>query len=262
MSRVSVDIKDHIAHVTLTRGDKMNAVDIEMAEAIVEAGERLKEDSNVRAVVLSGEGRSFCAGLDVANFSIFASQDPYDRVMPRTHGEANLFQEVALVWRKVPVTVIAALHGNVFGAGMQLALGADMRFAHPDTQLAIMEMKWGLVPDMGGMVLLPHLVRSDVLRKLTYTAEPVGAGQAQEYGLVTELAENPFEAALGMAQKIAGKSPSAIRAAKRLIGYAESGASAADVLLEESREQTALIGGADQLEQIAANLQKREPNFD
>lgn len=262
MTRVSVEIKDHIALVTLTRGDKMNAVDIEMAEAIVAAGEQVKDDANVRAVVLSGEGRAFCAGLDVMNFAAFAAQDPYDLVMPRTHGEANLFQEVALVWRKVPVPVIAALHGTVFGAGFQLALGADMRFAHPDTQLAVMEMKWGLVPDMGGMVLLPHLVRSDVMRRLIYTNEVISAEQALDYGVVTELADNPFEAALGMAQKIAGKSPSAIRAAKRLIGYAESGAGAAEVLLEESREQTALIGNADQREQIAANLQKRAAKFE
>ncbi len=262
MSRVSVEIKDHIAHVTLTRGDKMNAVDIAMAEAIVAAGEQVKADADVRAVVLSGEGRAFCAGLDVMNFAAFAAQDPYDLVMPRTHGEANLFQEVALVWRKVPVPVIAALHGTVFGAGFQLALGADMRFCHPDTKLAVMEMKWGLIPDMGGMVLLPHLVRSDVMRRMIYTAEPILAPQALEYGVVSELAENPLEAAQKMAQVIASKSPSAIRAAKRLIGYAESGAGASDVLLEESREQTALIGNADQREQIAANLQKRAPKFD
>lgn len=261
MPRVTVEIKDHIAQVTLSRGDKMNAVDIEMAEAIVAAGERLKEDANVRAVVLTGEGRAFCAGLDVANFAAFAVQDPFDMVMPRTHGEANLFQEVALVWRKVPVPVIAALHGTCFGAGLQLALGADMRFAHPDTQLAVMEMKWGLVPDMGGMVLLPHLVRSDVMRRLVYTAEPVSAAQALDMGLVTELAENPQETAMEMAHKIAGKSPSAIRAAKRLMAIAESGASPAEVLLEESREQTSLIGNADQREQIAANLQKRAPKF-
>lgn len=262
MARVSVEIVDHIAHVTLTRGDKMNAVDIEMAEAIVATGEQLKGDARVRAVVLSGEGRAFCAGLDVMNFAAFAAQDPFDLVMPRTHGEANLFQEVSLVWRKVPVPVIAALHGTVFGAGFQLALGADMRFCHPDTQLAVMEMKWGLVPDMGGMVLLPHLVRSDVLRRLTYTNEVISAAQALDFGVVTELADNPIEAAIGMAQVIAGKSPSAIRAAKRLITIAESGVSPAEVLLEESREQTALIGNADQMEQIAANLQKRAPVFD
>lgn len=262
MTRVSVEIKDHVALVTLTRGDKMNAVDIEMAEAIVAAGERLKGDVEIRAVVLAGEGRAFCAGLDVMNFAKFAGTDPHELVMPRTHGEANLFQEVALVWRKVPVPVIAALHGNVFGAGLQLALGADYRFAHPETKLAVMEMKWGLVPDMGGMVLMPALVRSDVMRRLVYTAEQVGAEQALGYGLVSELANNPLEAAQKMAQTIAGKSPSAIRSAKRLMSFAESNLSPADVLIEESREQAGLIGNADQMEQIAANVQKRAAKFE
>jgi enoyl-CoA hydratase/carnithine racemase len=170
-------------------------------------------------------------------------------------------QEVCLVWRRVPVPVIAALHGVAFGAGLQLALGADIRIAHPDTRLAIMEMKWGLVPDMGGMVILPGLIRSDVLRRMTYTAEQVQAPQAQALGLVTELADDPLAAALAMATSIAARSPSAIRAAKRLIALAESDASRADVLMAESVEQAALIGRAHQMEQIAANLGGRAPVF-
>ena len=155
MSRVSVEIKDHIAHVTLTRGDKMNAVDMDMAEAIVAAGEQVKTDETVRVVVLSGEGKSFCAGLDVMNFAKFAGTDPEELVMPRTHGLSNLFQRVTMVWRDLDVPVIAALQGAVYGAGFQLASGADIRIAAPDTKLAIMEMKWGLIPDMGGMALWP-----------------------------------------------------------------------------------------------------------
>ncbi len=221
MDRVSIEIKDHIAHVTLTRGDKMNAVDPAMAEAVVAAGTSLIDNADIRAVVLSGEGRAFCAGLDVASFAAFAAQDPEARIMPRSHGDANLMQQVALVWRAVPVPVIAALHGVAFGAGFQMALGADMRIAAPDTKVAIMEMKWGLVPDMGGMVLLPQLTRSDVIRRMTYTAEPIDAAQALGWGLVTELADDPLAAAREMAATIAGKSPSAMRAAKRLIGLSE-----------------------------------------
>lgn len=261
MSRVSIEINDHIAHVTLTRSDKMNAVDMEMAEAIVAAGEQLVADDTLRAVVLSGEGKSFCAGLDVMNFAKFAAGDPEALVMPRTHGLSNLFQRVAMVWREIPVPVIASLHGAVYGAGFQLALGADIRIAHPETQLAIMEMKWGLIPDMGGMVLLPQLVRSDVLRQMTYTAKPVSATKASEWGLVTELSDDPLAAARALAEELSSKSPSAIRAAKRLIGLAESGASEAEVLLAESREQTDLIGKPDQMEVIAANMQKRAPVF-
>ncbi len=260
MSRVSVEIKDHIAHVTLTRGDKMNAVDPAMAEAIVAAGTSLIDNTEIRAVVLSGEGRAFCAGLDVASFAAFAKSDPEARIMPRSHGDANLMQQVALVWREVPVPVIAALHGVAIGAGFQLALGADIRIAAPDTKVAVMEMKWGLVPDMGGMILLPRLTRSDVIRRMTYTAEPILAPQAVEWGLVTELADNPLSAARDMAAMIAGKSPTAIRAAKRLIAVAES-ADAKTVLYHESREQVDLIGKPHQMEVIAANLQKRAPKF-
>jgi len=261
MSRVTTEIKDHIAHVTLTRGDKMNAVDPDMAEAIVAAGTALIDNTDIRAVVLSGEGRGFCAGLDVASFAKFASQDPVERVMPRTHGDSNLMQEVCTVWRKVPVPVIAAMQGVAYGAGLQLAMGACIRIAHPDTKLAIMEAKWGLVPDMGGMVIWPHLLRSDVLRLLTYTAEPLTAAEGQGMGLVTRLSDTPLEDARALAQVIAGKSPSGTRAAKRLIDVAESGADAATVLYEESREQAELIGKPHQMEIIAANMQGRAPNF-
>lgn len=260
MSRVSVDITDHIARVTLTRPDKMNAVDPQMAEAIVRAGQSLME-SDIRAVVLSGEGKSFCAGLDVMSFANFAAGDPEALVMPRTHGNTNIFQEVAMVWRRLPVPVIAALHGAVYGAGLQLALGADIRIAAPDAKLAIMEMKWGLIPDMGGMVLLPRLARSDVIRLMVYSAQPVAADQARDWGLVTELSDDPQTAAQEMAQEIAGKSPSAIRAAKRLIAVSESGADEDTILLAESREQAGLIGRPHQMEVIAANMAKRPPVF-
>lgn len=260
MPRVTTEIEGHVAHVTLTRPDKRNAVDPEMAEAIVAAGHAL-QDAEIRAVVLSGAGQAFCAGLDVMSFAALAQGDLQALVLPRTHGDTNLFQEVAMVWHRLPVPVIAALHGAVYGAGFQLALGADIRIASPDTRLAIMEMKWGLVPDMGGMALLPRLTRSDVIRRLTYTAAPVEAAQAAAWGLVTEVCDDPHAAAQGLARDIAGRSPAAVRAAKRLISVAESGAPVADVLMAESREQAALIGGPEQMEQIAANMAGRAPVF-
>ena len=260
MSRVTVTHQDHVAHVILTRADKMNAMDPDMIAAIIDAGRQVAA-SEARAVVLSGEGNAFCAGLDVMSFAAMAGQDPHRLIEPRTHGDTNRWQEVALVWRRVEVPVIAAIHGVCFGAGMLLALGADIRIAAPETKFAIMEMKWGLVPDMGGMVLLPHLVRSDVLRQLTYTAQPVDAAQAERWGLVTTLADDPLAAARDLAAGIAGKSPSAIRAAKRLIEVAESGAPRADVLMAESREQAALVGKPHQMEVIAAQMQKRPAVF-
>ncbi len=259
MARVSVEYEGHIARVTLTRGDKMNALDEAMMTSIIAAGEEVAA-SDARVAVLSGEGKSFCAGLDMASFAAMGSKDPKEFLMPRTHGESNFFQQVAMVWRSVPIPVIAALHGAVYGGGLQLALGADIRIASPDTKLSLMEMKWGLVPDMGGMPLLTHLIRSDVLRQMTYTARPVLAHQAESWGLVTSLSPDPLAAALDLAEEIAGKSPSAIRGAKRLIDVAES-ASRADVLLAESAEQAKLIGTPEQMEQVMANMQGRKPNF-
>jgi len=262
MARVSVDIKDHTAHVRLTRGDKMNALDPDMLAAIAEAGESLMDNEDVRVVVLSGEGKAFCAGLDVMSFGAMAGKDPVELLEPRTHGNTNLFQQVPLIWRKIPVPVICAIQGVAYGGGFQIALGADVRFAAPGTKMSIMEMKWGIVPDMGGMALLPHLTRSDVIRKLTYTAESFEVEKAAEWGLVTEVVDDPLAAAMALAEEIAGKSPSAIRAAKALIGFSEANMDDPDaVLLEESRVQATLMGKPHQMEVIAANIQKRKPVF-
>lgn len=261
MSRVSVTYQDHIAHVRLTRADKMNAVDQEMITAVIAAGDEIAA-SDARVVVISGEGKAFCAGIDISGLSGMIGKDPAELLMSRTHGNGttNQWQEFAMVWARMDIPVIAAVHGVCFGAGIQLALGADIRIAARDAQFAVMEMKWGIVPDMGGMVLLPKLVRSDVLRRLTYTAEPVGAEQAERWGLVTELADDPLAAAQQLAQVIAGKSPTAIRAAKRLIAVAETADEVA-VLDAESREQVALIGKPHQMEVIAAAFGKRPAVF-
>ncbi len=260
MPRVSIEIKDHVAHVTLNRPDKMNALDSAMIEAIVAAGQELI-DADIRAVVLAGAGQAFCAGLDVQSFGVLAAGGAEAALMPRSHGNTNIFQEIGMVWRRVPVPVIAALHGVTFGGGFQLALGADIRIATPDSKLALMEMKWGLIPDMGAMALLPRLTRSDVIRRMTYSGAPVAAQQALEWGLVTELAEDSLAVAQDIATEIAGKSPAAIRAAKRMIAMAESGADEDAVLLAESREQVALMGTPEQLEVIAANMAGRAPRF-
>ena len=261
MSRVSVTYKDHIAHVRLTRADKMNAVDQDMITALIAAGEEVAA-SDARAVIVSGDGKAFCAGIDISGLSGMIGKDPADLLMPRTHGNGttNQWQEVAMIWSRMDIPVIAAVRGVCFGAGLQIALGADIRIASPDAQFAVMEMKWGIVPDMGGMVLLPKLVRTDVLRKLTYTAAPIGAEQAERWGLVTELADDPLAAAQTLAETIAGKSPSAIRAAKRLIAVAET-EDAKTVLDAESREQVDLLGKPHQMEVIAASFAKRPAVF-
>ncbi|NRB18088.1 MAG: crotonase/enoyl-CoA hydratase family protein [Rhodobacteraceae bacterium] len=259
MARVSIEYKDHIAHVTLTRGDKMNALDSEMVKAIIAAGQEVAT-SDARAVVLSGEGKSFCAGLDLMSFAQMGQVDPNEWLMKRSHHDANEMQEVAMVWRRLPVPVIAAIQGVAYGGGLQLALGADIRIAAADARLSVMELKWGIVPDMGGMALLPRLLRSDVLRRLTYTAEVVPAEQALDWGLVTELADDPLARAVELASQIANQSPAAIRAAKRLIEQAEAEDRRA-VLLAESTAQVALIGKPEQMEVIAAQMGGRKPVF-
>jgi enoyl-CoA hydratase/carnithine racemase len=270
-NRVLIDIQDHIAHVRLNRPDKMNALDDAMFEAINDAGEQLKSNRDVRAVVLSGEGRAFCAGLDMGNFANMASGKPNDataksesatdnlgRLERRTHGLANRAQYTSWVWRELPVPVIAALHGVVFGGGCQISIGADMRFAAPGTKICIMEMRWGLVPDMGATPYLPHLLRDDVLRELTYTNRIIEADQA--LGLVTRVITNPIEAALQTAAEIAARNPEAVRAAKRILNNAPF-QSPQDILLAESREQDKLIGRPNQVEAVMANLEKRAPQF-
>ncbi|WP_299742503.1 crotonase/enoyl-CoA hydratase family protein [uncultured Tateyamaria sp.] len=259
--RVSVTYENHIAHVRLTRADKMNAVDQAMIDGIIAAGNEVAA-SNARVCVISGEGKGFCAGIDIGGLGTMIGKDPVDLMMPRTHGDGttNQWQEVSMVWTRVPMPVIAAVHGVCFGAGMQLALGADIRIAAPDARFAVMEMKWGIVPDMGGMVLMPRLLRSDVMRKLTYTAEPISAEQAEAWGLVTELADDPLAAAMALAEALTLKSPAALRAAKALIGYAQTHAPD-DILLEESRAQAGLMGTPEQMEVVAAQMQKRPPVF-
>jgi enoyl-CoA hydratase/carnithine racemase len=262
MARVEITYENHIAEVRLTRADKMNAVDQKMIDAIIAAGHEVAA-SDARVAVISGQGKAFCAGVDITGLSGMMGKDPAEALMPRTHGDGttNQWQEVAMIWSRLEIPVIAAIHGVCFGAGIQLALGCDIRIAAPGTKFAVMEMKWGIVPDMGGMVLLPKLVRSDVLRRLTYTAEPVDSAQAERWGLITEIADDPRGSALALAETIAGKSPSAIRAAKQLISIAES-ADESTVLEAESRLQSNLIGKPEQMEVIAAQFGKRAAVFD
>ena len=261
MPRLEISEHNHIAHVRLTRADKKNAMDDEMIDALIAAGGQMAQ-SDVRAVVLSGEGDCFCAGIDLSSLTKMIGKDMEALVMTRTHGAGttNRWQEVAMVWHRLPVPVIAAVHGVVYGAGLQLALGADIRIASPDTKLSVMEMKWGIIPDMGGMVLLPRLVRDDVMKRLVYTATPIAATQAENWGLVTEVADDPLGTAFALAGQIATKGPNAVKAAKRLceIAYTES---VEDVLLAEAREQVALLGKPEQMEVIAAEFGKRAPVF-
>ncbi|MGO4331493.1 MULTISPECIES: crotonase/enoyl-CoA hydratase family protein [unclassified Cupriavidus] len=264
--RIVLTIDNGVAEVRLNRPDKMNALDPAMFDALIETGERLMREPDLRAVVLSGEGRAFCAGLDMQSMSGLASGAKNDgdiaagRLAARTHGISNRPQYACMVWRELPVPVIAAVHGVAFGGGLQVALGADIRYLAADARMSVMEIKWGLVPDMAGMVLMRGLVRPDRLRELIYSGRIVGAEEACALGLATAVVDDPRAVALATARAIAARSPDAIRAAKRLMQVGEDGDGAA-VLQAESVEQDRLIGAANQREAVLANLEKRAPVF-
>ena len=259
--RVSIELSGNgVAQVRLTRSDKMNALDPEMFSRIIEAGSVLQRMKGLRAVVLSGEGPAFCAGIDTSTFSRKPSPDEPE-LTERTYGNSNKFQQVAMQWRKLQVPVIAAVHGVCFGGGLQIASGADIRIVHPRTRMAIMELKWGLVPDMGGYALWRGLVRDDVLRELVYTNREFSGAEAQALGFATHVDENPLERATAIATEIANRNPHAIRASKRLqAGMVERGTDA--ILLEESIEQHAIMRSKNQVEAVMAGMEKRKANFE
>jgi enoyl-CoA hydratase/carnithine racemase len=263
--RVRVTVNElGVAEVALVRVSKMNAIDAAMFLALAGAIEQLRNDASVRAVVLHGAGRAFCAGLDMSRFQEMGAGSTGGTtgrdLLERTHGIANTAQQVAWGWRELPVPVIAAVHGVAFGGGLQIALGADIRCVHPETRLAVMEIKWGLVPDMAGCVLLTELARADVVRELTFTGRIVSGVEAQTLGLATRVCDDPLAEARALAAQIAASSPDAIRAAKRLLNGA-SPLRAAEILMAESVEQKALLGTANQREAARAGLEKRVPVF-
>jgi enoyl-CoA hydratase/carnithine racemase len=260
--RTRIDVADHVAEVALTRPDKHNALDRAMFEAIAAAPAQVAATAGVRVAILHGEGPSFCSGLDVGSF-MGAGDDNgsgggfdvlLDRAGPR---HANLAQRVATDWIDLPVPVIAAIHGNCFGGGLQIALGADIRIAAPDARLSVMEARWGLVPDMGITQTITRLMPIDVAKELTFTGRRVSGEEAAALGLVTRVADDPLAAARELAAEIAGRSPHAVRAAKRL--YQQSWPAPADnALVLETELQRGLLGSPNQIAAVVAGM-KNEP---
>ncbi len=262
--RISITmLEDGIADVRMTRVDKMNALDGVQWAALVDAVETLKAMPGLRVVVLSGEGRAFCAGLDLS--SLQNERDPGassagGSLADRTHGIANNAQYAAWGWRELPVPVIAAVHGVAFGAGSQIMAAADIRIVHPETRIAIMEMKWGLVPDVAGMPLWRTQVKDDVLREMIYTNREFNGVEAKEMGFATHVSDDPHAKAMELARVIANKNPHAMRGAKRLCNLTGH-ASDAELLQAESDEQLKVIRTPNQMEAVMAEMQKRKPNF-
>jgi len=267
-NRIEFTVEDHVAHVKLSRADKMNALDNEMFEAIPMVGEEIRSNPSIRVVVISGDGGNFCAGLDKSNFSSMldnsgisiGGDEPAATLEARTHGIANAAQYAVWMWRELPVPVIAAVDGFCLGGGLQIALGADFRYTEAGSKFSILEMRWGIIPDMSSTQIMRHLIRDDVIRELTYTAKIFNAEQAKEWGFVTDIVDDPLQHAMAVAKEIAYKNPDAIRAAKKVIdtSYYQT---ASEGLLMESVEQDKIIGSPNQTEAVMAEMQKRKPMF-
>ena len=264
--RVTITIDAGIADVKMNRPDKRNALDPAMFTALAEAGERLKTEPGVRVVVLSGEGKSFCAGLDMASMQAIAGNGDSADGSSGNAGDmaegriTHLGQQVCWVWQEVPVPVIAAVHGHALGGGIQIALGADLRIVHPDTQMSVREIYWGLVPDMTGTFQLGKLIRPDIAKELTFTARVFPGSEAFDLGLATRLSDDPYADAMTMAREIAGVSPGAVRGAKELINnMAAEGA--AEQFAAERRLIRAQIGTQNQVEAVTASFENRAPAF-
>ena len=266
--RVVVTIRDGIADVRFNRPDKRNALDGDQFTAIADAGERLKSERGLRVVVLSGEGESFCAGLDFSIFGQMAGgglggageRRDGDPGRLTDSGITHLGQQICWVWQELAVPVVAALHGHALGGGLQIALGADIRIAHPDTQLSVRELHWGITPDMTGTFMLTRLVRNDIARELTYTARVLDAREGHALGLVTRLSDTPYEAAMELASEIANRNPHGVQGAKALFNrmFTEG---VAEQFAQERSVIHSLIGTPNQVEAITANLEKRRPVF-
>jgi enoyl-CoA hydratase/carnithine racemase len=275
--RISVSLADGIADVRLNRPDKLNALDQAMFQAICDTGEALKADPGVRVVVLSGEGRGFCAGLDFSSFQAMAGSDgsaSTGRASDRERGDdgalgaigdtagriTHVGQQAAWVWQELEVPVIAAVHGAALGGGLQIALGADLRIVAPDAKLSVLEARWGLIPDMTGTLALPRLVGLDVAKELTFTGRMVSGEEAVRLGLATRVADDPHAAAMELAADLVTKSPDALREGKRLLNLSGT-RSVAEQFADERRTMASLIGSPNQVEATMAYFEKRPPSY-
>lgn len=259
--RVRVTVDDQaIATVSLTRAEKHNGFDLDMLAALLAAARDLRRDRRLRAVLLHGEGPSFCAGLDIKSVLRGPRWRAALAFSQLWWPLRNQFQQVNLVWRELPVPVVALIHGHCFGAGIQLAAAADLRIAHPDARLSIMEAKWGLVPDMGATLTLQRLLRPDVLMDLTLSGRVVAADEALSLGLVSAVDAEPEVRARAWLATVLTRSPDAVAAAKRLFQEAEA-AGDARALAAERRWQRRLMGGANQRRAVQRNLEAEPPPF-
>ena len=259
-NRVEITLESHVAYVTLNRADKLNAIDLKMFEALGAAADRIAGERTVRAVVLHGSGDNFCTGIDLATFANAKLDFAKALKTPVEPSSANVFQRAAYAWRELPIPVVCAIQGVCFGGGLQIALGADIRYASPDAKLSIMEAKWGIIPDMGISATLRHLVAPDHVKELAWSARILDGEEARRLGLVTAVVDDPLAASRELALQCAKRSPEAIRGIKSLVNKAWQH-SEKDALALEAELQAGIIGSANQVEAVQANLARRRPDF-
>lgn len=249
---VLCEIKDKIAFVSFNRPDKYNALNLAVFEQMIAIGEELISNKAIRAVILSGKGKGFCSGLDVK--SMMKTIGASNKVMAKDKPEhQNMVQRIALVWRDVPVPVIAAIHNVCYGGGFQIALGADIRYASPDSRFSIMETKWGLIPDMGGSITFPEVLRIDQAKELTFTGRVFEAPEALELGVITKIVDDPMQAAIELANSLKERSPDALMYGKKLFNetwFASDG----QRLEKETAFQNAITGKLNQLSATGSNM--------
>ena len=260
--RITVDLTNGVADVRLDRGDKMNAMDADMFEALIDTADELAVTPGLRAVVLSGNGPSWCAGLDISMFAGMANGPDSDgSIGAMVPGKiTHRAQQAVWGWHELPVPVIGAIHGVAFGAGFQLAIGCDIRIVHPEVRMSVLEIRWGITPDMTCTHLLPGIVGADVAKELIWTGREVGGEEALRVGLATRVSDDPHTDAMELATTIASKNPDAIRAGKRLVeaAYAQDYAAA---FAKEREEIFALIGSPNQTESVTAWFEKRPAEY-
>lgn len=258
-SHIRLTLEDELALVTLNRPDKHNALTLDMLRDLVAVARRLRKNSQVRAVILEGTGASFCAGLDFKS----TSKNPVgvlQAFVSKPRQLTNRFQQAAWCWRELPVPVIAAIHGHCYGGGLQIALGADFRYATADARLSVMEIKWGLIPDMSGTLMLRELLPIDIAKRLAMTGEVLSGEQAEALNLVTEVCADPVAAARQLAETLMSKSPDALASAKEVLQrnwLAED----KEALKNERHLQARLMAGRNQRIALKAGLSGEAPKF-
>jgi enoyl-CoA hydratase/carnithine racemase len=256
---ITCTVDEGLAHVWLDRPDKLNGLTLEMLAELAATSRRLARDRSLRAVVLTGAGESFSAGLDFSS----AMRNPA-RVarsfVPSLRRGTNLFQEAAWSWRRLPVPVVAVVRGHCYGAGLQIALGADFRISTADAQWSVLEARWGLVPDMSGTQSLAQLVGIDTAKLLTMTGETISGRRAHELGLVTSLADDPMAAAEELVRQLRERSPDAVAAAKRLFDSTWS-STPRRTFARERAAQLALLVGANHRAARDAAVRRESPVF-